>query len=250
MLKPTRSFYYITNSCSTGDIHKILYCIYISRLFLTSLFGHLISILGCLSFISILVVLRQSSIIPSHYRIIAEEDYQTWIRIIGDTLVYSRKVFALGVPYRILWDSRITFPTPSFSLMYIFQHWFFIDNNVVDVYIQQYFISISLSIHAHTLSTRSHSIPSPHTDLYHQITFRAEQCLLRFGCQYYPFEKAHLQAIMSYLRIIIIAHNSEDHLILGTITGISIRSIPMFRVTDRQGEHTLVLQGDIVWEFR
>ena len=93
-------------------------------------------------------------------------------------------------------------------------------------------------------------IPSPHADLYHQITFRAEQRLLRFGCQFYPFEKAHLQAIMSYLCIIVIARNSEDHLILGMITGISIRSIPMFRVTDRQGEHTLVLQGDIVWEFR
>ena len=93
-------------------------------------------------------------------------------------------------------------------------------------------------------------IPSPHADPYHQIMFRAEQCLLRFGCQYYPFEKAHLQAIMSYLRIVVIARNSEDRLVLGTITGVSIRSILMFRVTDRQGEHTLVLQGDIVWEFR
>ena len=93
-------------------------------------------------------------------------------------------------------------------------------------------------------------IPSPHADPYHQITFRAEQRLLRFGCQYYPFEKAHLQAIMSYLCIVVIARNSEDRLILGTITGVSIRSIPMFRVTNRQGEHTLVLQGDIVWEFR
>ena len=55
---------------------------------------------------------------------------------------------------------------------------------------------------------------------------------------------------MSYLHIVVIARNSEDRLVLGTITGVSIRSILMFQVTDRQGEHTLVLQGDIVWEFR
>ena len=88
MLKSTRSFYYITNSYSTGDIHKILYCIYISRLFLTSLFGHSISILGCLSFISILVVLRQSSIIPIHYRIIAEEDISNMDQDYRKTLLF------------------------------------------------------------------------------------------------------------------------------------------------------------------
>ena len=99
MVKPTHSFYYITNSYSTGDIHKILYCIYISRLFLTSLFGHSISILGCLSFISILVVLRQSSIIPIHYRIIAEEDISNMDQDYRKTLLfiiqerYSRLVF-------------------------------------------------------------------------------------------------------------------------------------------------------------
>ena len=88
MVKPTRSFYYITNSYSTGDIHKILYCIYISRLFLTSLFGHLISILGCLSFISILVVLRHSNIIPSHYRITAEKDISNMDQDYRKTLLF------------------------------------------------------------------------------------------------------------------------------------------------------------------
>ena len=40
---------------------------------------------------------------------------------------------------------------------YIFQSWFFINNHVINVYIQQHLVSVSLFIHAHMISTRSYS---------------------------------------------------------------------------------------------